>query len=161
MIAPIETTWNGYRFRSRTEARWAVFFSAAGIRAEYEKEGHKLPSGWYLPDFWLPVNEHFIEVKGQSPTNLETARCQELALAACCPVLLVVGAPDPQGDLILFGPNGNVETSSQWYFYGAGAATEQRIGEYTAAYATSRAERFDGSAQPPDVSSSLKRPEWW
>ena len=31
----IETEYNGYRFRSRLEARWAVFFDALGI--EYNR----------------------------------------------------------------------------------------------------------------------------
>ena len=38
-IKAIETVYNGYRFRSRLEARWAVFFDAAGIKYEYEPEG--------------------------------------------------------------------------------------------------------------------------
>ena len=38
-IKAIETVYNGYRFRSRLEARWAVFFEAAGIEYEYEPEG--------------------------------------------------------------------------------------------------------------------------
>jgi hypothetical protein len=38
----IETAYNGYRFRSRLEARWAVFFDALGIRYQYEKEGFDL-----------------------------------------------------------------------------------------------------------------------
>ena len=51
-IKPIETVYNGYRFRSRLEARWAVFFDAAGIEYQYEPEGFELPSGnYYLPDF--------------------------------------------------------------------------------------------------------------
>lgn len=51
-IKPIETFYNGYRFRSRLEARWAVFFDALGVEYEYEPEGFKLPSGkCYLPDF--------------------------------------------------------------------------------------------------------------
>lgn len=52
MIKAIETVYNGYRFRSRLEARWAVFFDALGVKYEYEPEGFELPSGqWYLPDF--------------------------------------------------------------------------------------------------------------
>ena len=52
MIQAIETEYNGYRFRSRLEARWAVFFDALGVRYEYEPEGFRLPGGdWYLPDF--------------------------------------------------------------------------------------------------------------
>ena len=54
-IKPIETNYNGYRFRSRTEARWAVFFDALAVRYEYEPQGYRLHDGTpYLPDFWLP-----------------------------------------------------------------------------------------------------------
>ena len=60
-----ETLYNGYRFRSRLEARWAVFFDALGIRYEYEPEGYDLPNGIsYLPDFYLPDLKIWIEVKG-------------------------------------------------------------------------------------------------
>lgn len=53
-IAPIETFYKGYRFRSRLEARWAVFFDSIGIKYEYEPEGYVLPNGsCYLPDFKL------------------------------------------------------------------------------------------------------------
>lgn len=53
-IKAIETVYNGYRFRSRLEARWAVFFDACGVRWEYEPEGYDLGNGlYYLPDFLL------------------------------------------------------------------------------------------------------------
>lgn len=52
MLDAIETNYNGYRFRSRAEARWAVFFDFLGVEYEYEPEGFNLPSGKrYLPDF--------------------------------------------------------------------------------------------------------------
>jgi hypothetical protein len=38
-IAAIQTHYNGYHFRSRLEARWAVFFDECGIRYQYEPEG--------------------------------------------------------------------------------------------------------------------------
>lgn len=66
-IRAIPTDYNGYRFRSRTEARWAVFFDAIGIAYEYEPEGYEMSDGTrYLPDFYLPdVNGGvFVEVKG-------------------------------------------------------------------------------------------------
>lgn len=51
-IKPIETVYKGYRFRSRLEARWAVFFDEIGLPWEYESEGYTLPDGrGYLPDF--------------------------------------------------------------------------------------------------------------
>jgi hypothetical protein len=63
-IKPIETVYNGYRFRSRLEARWAVFFDALNIKYEYEPEGFDLgDAGWYLPDFYLPEFDCFVEIK--------------------------------------------------------------------------------------------------
>jgi hypothetical protein len=51
-IRAIETEYNGYRFRSRLEARWAVFFDSLGVKYEYEPEGFDLGNGiYYLPDF--------------------------------------------------------------------------------------------------------------
>ncbi len=51
-IQPIQTFYKGYKFRSRLEARWAVFFDALNLKWQYEVEGYKLTNGeYYLPDF--------------------------------------------------------------------------------------------------------------
>lgn len=67
-IKPIETIYKGYRFRSRLEARWAVFFDALGIEWKYENEGYDLGElGWYLPDFEIETESFgkwFVEIKG-------------------------------------------------------------------------------------------------
>lgn len=65
-IQPIETRYAGCRFRSRLEARWAVFFDVLGIRWQYEPQGfHVGPRRRpYLPDFHLPALGWWIEVKG-------------------------------------------------------------------------------------------------
>lgn len=72
----IETFYKGYRFRSRLEARWAVFFDACGVKWEYEPEGFDLGDGnYYLPDFLLhdvrvwrdyfyTLDNLWVEVKG-------------------------------------------------------------------------------------------------
>lgn len=52
-LRAIETRYKGYRFRSRLEARWAVFFDSLGIPWQYEKEGLVTDAGAYLPDFTL------------------------------------------------------------------------------------------------------------
>ena len=53
-----------YDFRSRSEAKWAVFFDAAGIDFVYEPEGYNDKEGWaYLPDFYLPDLNMVVEVK--------------------------------------------------------------------------------------------------
>lgn len=63
-IKAIETVYNNYRFRSRLEARWAVFFDELKVEYQYEIEGFDLHySGWYLPDFYLPAYQTYIEIK--------------------------------------------------------------------------------------------------
>jgi hypothetical protein len=99
MIKAIETPYKGYRFRSRLEARWAVFFDALGIRWEYEKEGYDLgDAGWYLPDFWLPQQNVWIEIKGATPTHEEQTRCHLLADGTGYPVVLLSGAIDGKNE---------------------------------------------------------------
>lgn len=54
MVTPIETRYSGCLFRSRLEARWAVFMDTLGLKWRYEPEGFKLPDGTcYLPDFYV------------------------------------------------------------------------------------------------------------
>lgn len=70
----IETRYGGCLFRSRLEARWAVFFDHLGIAWEYEPEGFELNDGRrYLPDFRIQTAWHhvgagstftYVEVKG-------------------------------------------------------------------------------------------------
>ncbi len=68
MIKSVETVYAGVRFRSRLEARWAVFMDAAGIEWEYECDRIALSGGGtYLPDFKLTVaniSTAYAEVKG-------------------------------------------------------------------------------------------------
>lgn len=63
-IQAIETSYKGYRFRSRLEARWAVFFDALDIKWQYEVQGYEKGGYCYLPDFYLPASQLWVEVKG-------------------------------------------------------------------------------------------------
>ena len=106
-LKPIETVYQNYKFRSRLEARWAVFFNALDISWTYEPQGFHLPSGPYLPDFHLTDDDWdcFVEIKPEtilktslkrepSPDADKTARlCHELSLATNRPVLLISGPP--------------------------------------------------------------------
>jgi hypothetical protein len=79
-LKAIETQYKGYRFRSRLEARWAVFFDALGVAWEYEKEGFELgAAGRYLPDFWLPEQRYWIEIKATYPPAEERKKLQAFA----------------------------------------------------------------------------------
>jgi len=60
-LQPIETNYKGYKFRSRLEARWAVFFDALNLRWDYEVEGFKLSDGrYYLPDFRVTSDKSLV-----------------------------------------------------------------------------------------------------
>lgn len=83
-IKPIETIYNGYKFRSRLEARWAVFFDAAGIRYEYEPQGFNLGDGiCYLPDFYLPDDDVWVEIKGKELDDMEREKIERFCTAKC------------------------------------------------------------------------------
>jgi hypothetical protein len=71
-IKAIPTEYKGYLFRSRLEARWAVFLDAMGIEWEYEPEGFILSDGsYYLPDFYLTRFHCYFEVKRKSIKDTE------------------------------------------------------------------------------------------
>lgn len=80
MVYAIETRYKGSRFRSRLEARWAVFFDTLGVVWEYEREGFELEGvGRYLPDFWLPHLEAWFEVKGARMNDKDYSKVRALA----------------------------------------------------------------------------------
>lgn len=74
----IPTIYNGIQYRSRLEARWAFFFNYLNIEYYYEYEGFQLPSGWYVPDFFLPKHGWF-EIKPLKPNEREWKLAVELS----------------------------------------------------------------------------------
>ena len=102
----IDTRYAGRRFRSRTEARWAVAFDAMQLDWDYEPEGYALASGQrYLPDFFIrfpqdasqaarwPGAGYWVEVKGQAPTARELRNLYDLACETKHIAYLVQGLP--------------------------------------------------------------------
>ncbi|MFQ6404512.1 hypothetical protein ACIDE9_07060 [Methylophilus sp. 'Pure River'] len=102
-IKAIETRYNGYRFRSRLEARWAVFFGHAQIKYEYELEGFALPSGAaYLPDFYLPDFNLYVEIKPSERIKLQELRkIFEFSLVGDNHLLLIVGTPTQENMFLI------------------------------------------------------------
>lgn len=106
-VEPIDTEYNGYKFRSRLEARWAIFFDELQIPYAYEPEGFNLTGVRYLPDFHLTNNivlhqfkrpqptEIWIEVK-HSPdlTDDEREKIAKFVKQTDHQILLIAGQPD-------------------------------------------------------------------
>ena len=97
MIPSIPTTHNGQRYRSRTEARWAVFFESQAIPFGYEREGYQTEAGWYVPDFTFTAAPRLtiFEVKPKPPTHRETGLLATLAKGIQAHVFVAHGPPAP------------------------------------------------------------------
>lgn len=92
----LQTSYAGCRFRSRTEARWAVALDHLGVRWEYEPQGYLVDGQPYLPDFWLPALATFLEVKGSTPSRDEDVKAAALCETTGHRVLIVYGdIPNP------------------------------------------------------------------
>lgn len=104
MLQAIETHYEGFRFRSRLEARWAVFFDTLNVRFQYEPEGFQLEwvkrqNDWqidyyrYLPDFYLPDLEggSYVEIKMNDLSADEIAKAGLLAYHSDKSVTMFIG----------------------------------------------------------------------
>ncbi len=107
ILKAIETNYEGHRFRSRLEARWAVFFNALGIKWKYEKEGYDLDGIWYLPDFWLSDLKVFCEVKGHYPSTDDIEKGKRLAHYSNCFVIIVMECSHDSKNIVIF-PDGYI-----------------------------------------------------
>lgn len=79
-IRAVPTVYGGIRFRSTLEADYAALFDELGIDWAYEPLAVRLTTGdRYLPDFYLPGQRTYVEVKGphgvgiEKPINLDHA----------------------------------------------------------------------------------------
>ena len=105
----IDTHYQGHRFRSRLEARWAVVFDELGLQWQYEPQGYELehritrePGTFnYLPDFFLPEVSVWVEVKGE----LDLGGYRRLLDAAAA--LSAPGGGCGRTDVVVLGPISN------------------------------------------------------
>jgi hypothetical protein len=98
----IETKYKGCRFRSRLEARWAVFFDVLGVAWEYEPEGFELGGGVrYLPDFALRCGgkdvTDAIEIKPFAPASADLAKLASVCRGLRCTGAVLYGVPGEHG----------------------------------------------------------------
>ena len=101
-IQVIPTHYNGITYRSRTEARWAVYFDCLRLNHDYEKEGYDLDGEWYLPDF--NVENMIVEIKGQEPTLHEKTKARNLGQYLKKAIIILIGSPHFLSKHLIFIP---------------------------------------------------------
>ena len=80
----MEASYSATLFRSRAEARWAIFFDLMGWDWDYEPCHYSLGEHLnYLPDFYLPATHTWVEVKG--PGFLDATAMGKAASAVAGP----------------------------------------------------------------------------
>lgn len=101
---PTEASYSSLLFRSRTEARWAIFFDLMGWSWDYEPCHYSLGALNYLPDFYLPDADIWVEVKG--PSFLDAGSMGKVASAAAGPHPLPSRRPpyERAAAVVLVGP---------------------------------------------------------
>ncbi|MCF7536180.1 hypothetical protein [Pseudomonas petrae] len=82
---------DGYKMRSHSETRWAGMMDALRIDWHYEPQLVKTRHGYYLPDFYLPRAEIFVEVKGPRPTTVEIEKATDAGLVTGRRAVIVCG----------------------------------------------------------------------
>lgn len=55
--------YNGLRFRSKGEVRYAEWCDVVGVKWDYEPKIFKLLTCHYIPDFYLPEFDRWVEIK--------------------------------------------------------------------------------------------------
>lgn len=81
-IKSIPTRYNNRFFRSRLEARWAVFFDELGVEYDYELDGKIIGGVTYLCDFWIPHIKCWVEIKPGRSTETELSKARSLCMAS-------------------------------------------------------------------------------
>jgi hypothetical protein len=112
-IKPIETIYRGYRFRSRLEARWAVFLDTLEVRWDYEPQGFDLGGLAYLPDFLIYVSagpHSWLEIKPYAkPTHTEIEKARGLSVGYDgFPDRVILACGDPMEHVAIWSRGGEM-----------------------------------------------------
>lgn len=103
-IKAIDTKYNGHLFRSRLEARWAVYFDKLNIKYLYEDEGYLLSDGQkYLPDFHIKNTKIFIEIKPDNYNWEDDLKHDLFSEDMDCFVIVHAGLPGQERSKVFFG----------------------------------------------------------
>lgn len=93
-LKPKKTRYRGILYRSRLEARWAVFFDLLEVHYVYEPD---IPEVYYIPDFILPHLSIpiYVEIKPQMEGVFSDGyKWTELVKKVKFPLVLLDGLPE-------------------------------------------------------------------
>ncbi len=104
---------------------------------------HRYARRMYLPDFWLPEFNHWVEIKGKAPTYEEQMKASHLARKSGKPVTILWGHifPDPHQPNAIWGDCTEV-FGENWNIIAVLALT-YRIANMDRAFAAARSLRFE------------------
>ncbi len=93
-VKAIPTHYRGVDFRSRLEARWAIWMDSLRIQWEYERDGFEDEHGLrYLPDFYLTKAKCYLEIKPVEPDAGEIRKAWLPVYATGCDLYICHGMP--------------------------------------------------------------------
>lgn len=145
LVTPLPTTWNGVAYRSRTEARFAVFMTTAGIPFEHEPQAYRVAGRGYLPDFRIRphrgADQVWMEIK-PSVDTVDDPRWRALVFQTKT-MLFVVRGLHRRGDVC-----GRDHSVRVWHPDGVTADVDTMWTgpEYRHAWDVAHAARFDRRA---------------
>lgn len=158
MAKIIQTIYKGYHFRSRTEARWAVFFDSAKIQYTYEPEGyvfnHNGKEETYLPDFRLhniySQENLLLEVKDEDFYNSNEYWKYYEKLESFCEnlnfrVILCCGIPKPKAYPIIYGKSNNNDVCFTYF------TTDHGLSEVKGGIKNGQYRLWSGASEDDDV----------
>lgn len=85
--------YDGYLMRSKLEAKWSIVMGELGITYLYEYQSFETSLGKYLPDFFLPDFDTWVEIKPISPSSVEQQKIIDVAVLTNKICFLLSGFP--------------------------------------------------------------------
>jgi len=151
----INTHFDNLYFRSRLEARWAVYFKSLGIEYVYEMEGYNFDGFNYLPDFYFPKYDFYGEVKHKHFGDVDAERWNSFVTNIKKPLIIFDGTPNAKPLKSLFW-EGEIlteyqtipfadlmKTSFGYFFYAGGYEDFAQFEPYKGAVSKARKARFE------------------
>lgn len=105
IFKPIQTRYSEHLFRSRLEARWAVFFDQLGIKWQYEWEGYSFENYAYLPDFFFPEFDYYAEIKPNDNERVDFSRWRSFVTCSKKALLMLYGLPNAEPTILICEPD--------------------------------------------------------